>query len=73
MNQINLYNLENKKQLVVQLTIIPRIGDLIDLCDEKKQKEFADNCDYLLVERIILYVNNHTAKVLVSKVINKDK
>jgi hypothetical protein len=71
MNQIILYNLENKKQLVVQLTIIPRIGDWIDLCDEK---EFADDCDYLLVERVILYLNNHnTARVAVSIIKNKDK
>jgi hypothetical protein len=71
MNQIIFYNLDNKKQLVVQLTIIPRTGDFIDLCDEK---EFADNCDYLLVERVILYIGNHnTARVLVSNVKNKDK
>jgi hypothetical protein len=70
MNQINLYNLENKKQLVIQLSIIPRIGDLIDLLDEP---EFTSGDEYLVVERVILYKNNHTARVVVSKVKNKDK
>jgi len=70
MNQINLYNLENKKQLVIQLTIIPRIGDFIDLVDEP---EFTSGDEYLVVERVILYKNNHTARVVVSKIKNKDK
>ena len=70
MKQSILYNSENGKQLVILLSIIPRKGDLIDFGDEP---EFTDNNEYLVVDKVILYKNNHICKVVVSKVKNEDK
>ena len=67
MNQTILYNSENKKQLVILLSIIPRKGDLIDLSDEP---EFTNNNEYLIVDKVILYKNNPMCRVILSKAKN---
>ena len=69
MNQTILYNSENRKHLVIFLSIVPRKGDLIDLSDEP---EFTDNNDYLVVDKVILYKNNPISRVILSKVKNEN-
>jgi len=70
MNQTILYNSENRKHLVILLSIVPRKGDLIDLSDEP---EFTDNNDYLVVDKVILYKNNPISRVILNKVKNEKK